>query len=143
MSPALENVTNDFLFPVCQLNPVAVADYPAYSEELAPELILPKHLDQDEINDLIEERYRPRRGTKIGGYPSFIQDAWYPTCKECKQNVEFIFQLATGESIDTVTENEYPHWSDHGLTIGDLGNIYAYVCKRCRPNDILTYWDCY
>lgn len=35
------------------------------------------------------------------------------------------------------------NWSPHHIMIGDLGNIYFYVCKSCGETSIESYWDCY
>ena len=29
----------------------------------------------------------------------------------------------------------------HGIMIGDVGNIYYFVCKKCGENTIEPYWD--
>lgn len=132
-----------YSFPSCQFDPVKVDDYPNYEEGLYPAVEPVAGIGDDELDEMLTDHFSPRHGTKIGGYPAFTQSPWYPSCPTCKKSTDFIFQLASGESIDAHTENKYPNWSDHGITIGDLGNIYAYVCKQCDPTKVLTYWDCY
>lgn len=136
------NKSSDSSLPHCQFHPVIVKDYPNDEEEDYPEVNLQNEIEEEELDKLLDY-FAPRNGTKIGGYPSFTQSPWHPDCLNCGKPTEFIFQLASGESIDANTENEYPHWSDHGITIGDLGNLYAYVCKACEPTNVITYWDCY
>ncbi|KAB2915204.1 MAG: DUF1963 domain-containing protein [Bacteroidetes bacterium] len=112
---------------------------------------VPDHADcwAKEINDIEKkygyeatEKYHPVIGTKSGGYPSWQQYPQYPVCN-CGKTKDFFFQLSSEDVEDGV---KYPpsdlNWSAHKIMIGDLGNIYFFVCKSCGYESIETNWDC-
>jgi hypothetical protein len=88
------------------------------------------------------DKYSAINRTKFGGYPSFTQSPFYPTCT-CGKTKEFFFQLSS-EDLEEGVEFPPPSnkWSAHGIMIGDVGNVYFYVCKSCGPESIESYWDC-
>lgn len=57
----------------------------------------------------------PISHSQIGGYPTWYQDAEYPTCLECNQLMKFIGQLDQGD-IEEFGE----------------GVIYAFLCNSCQ-----------
>ncbi len=61
-------------------------------------------------------RYITDRGiSQIGGYPTWEQDARFPTCPICRRLMPFIGQL---------------HWTD--IEEFGAGTTYAYYCRDCR-----------
>lgn len=92
---------------------------------------------EPKLNEL-ETVMTAKKASKIGGYAAWQQTLQQPRC-QCGQPMEFIFQLSSQEPHHSGDDGE---WSDHGLMIGDLGNIYFFVCKACGPRSLVTRWDC-
>ncbi len=128
--------------PNCYLKPLKVFDYPYYDEYDNKDLKKLSDNFKEKLADNQLERYVAKPHTKIGGYPGFIQNVFYPKCT-CGRIKEFLFQLS---SDDTDEKSKYKngtiHWSDHGIMIGDVGNIYYYICTNCGEKSIESYWDC-
>lgn len=74
---------------------------------------------------VVEQHYPNASGTKIGGFASWQQGGFPIEC-DCGRKKKFVFQLASG-------------WID---IIGDDGNLYFFVCKRCGEDSLVTTWDC-
>jgi len=53
--------------------------------------------------------------SQFGGFPTWVQQADYPSCPECQQTMLFVGQLS---SIDLVSESE--------------GIFYAFLCTACN-----------
>lgn len=140
--PIVDNPNLDPQVPDCLFKPVETHDYPNYDEYPIKEWdALEKKLGEQLIEVFIEN-YTARIGTKFNGYPSWTQYPDYPKCS-CGRIKEFFFQLSSDDSQDG---QEYPpppdQWSPHGIMIGDVGNIYFFVCKECGEKSIETNWDC-
>lgn len=75
--------------------------------------------------------------SKFGGIPNLSGFGTYPYCDCCSTPLNFDDQEEG--VIDPVPDK----WSPHHIMIGDLGNIYFYVCKNCGENSIESYWDCH
>jgi len=127
--------------PDCPLNPAAVADFPNY-EDFDNVITDIEHKFGETFSDLFIDEFSPIQRTKSGGYPSFTQSSHYPICS-CGQQKEFFFQLSSEDTEPHVTNPVPDNWSPHGIMIGDLGNIYFYVCPKCGEKSIESYWDCY
>lgn len=137
----------------CIFRPARIDDYPELQELW--ELIDPeKHPDLAELSqqlsdsgnwsklkkqlDELETVMTAKKGCKIGGYPSWQQSVQHQQC-DCGMKMDFFFQLASQEPNHARRKKS---WSEHGLMIGDLGNIYFFICSKCGPQSITTSWDC-
>lgn len=127
--------------PDCFLKPVELTDFPTY-EEYADEMNSIEKVYGETMYDYFMDVYCAEQRTKIGGYPSFAQSSHYPLCS-CGKQKEFFFQLSSDDQEEGVIDPAPDQWSPHHIMIGDLGNIYFYVCKNCGENSIESYWDCY
>jgi hypothetical protein len=129
--------------PDCYLKPKAEEDFPNYDDFEGEEFSAIEEKFGNDFSELFMETYAAINHTKLGGYPSFTQYPFHPTCS-CGKRKDFFFQLSSEDLEEGV---EYPpppnKWSAHGIMIGDAGNLYFYVCKSCGPQTIETYWDCY
>jgi hypothetical protein len=56
------------------------------------------------------------RKSRLGGKPAWIQGEETPDCPRCKTAMSFALQLA----------------SDRGISYGDVGILYAFVCGDCE-----------
>ena len=129
--------------PDCYLNAIATDDFPNYDDFEGDDFVGLEKKFGNEFAELFMDKYAAIQSTKFGGYPSYIQSPQYPTCT-CGNTKEFFFQLSS-EDVEDGTELPPPadQWSSHGIMIGDVGNIYYYVCKSCGQKTIETNWDCY
>ncbi|SUA50259.1 Uncharacterised protein [Paenibacillus thiaminolyticus] len=67
---------------------------------------------------------------RIGGMPSWIQDAQYPSCPECRETMAFIAQL----------DSDLP-LADGGEWMWGSGGIgYLFWCDCCKVSGHL--WQC-
>lgn len=79
-------------------------------------------------------------GTKLLGYPQWIQDDDTPECESCGERMRLLLTCASQEDVDN------PVWSaarlhasrdkyenPHGMQWGDVGNAYLFYCVRCKP----------
>ncbi|HEY8928697.1 MAG TPA: DUF1963 domain-containing protein [Mucilaginibacter sp.] len=137
--PAREN--DESPVPDCKLNPERITDYPVY-EDFGDVINDIEYKFGESFGDLFIDEFHAVQRTKIGGYPSFTQAPDYPKCK-CGKEKEFFFQLSSEDTEPHVTKPGPDDWSPHGIMIGDVGNIYYYVCKGCGEESIESYWDCY
>lgn len=128
--------------PDCFLKPVRLNDFPDYydyeEEDLAK---LSEGFRMDLADEFLDE-FLTQPFTKLGGYPAFIQDPFYPTCK-CGRIKHFLFQLSSEDPENEGRSYENNgNWSAHKIMIGDAGNIYYYICTHCGEKSIESYWDC-
>lgn len=129
--------------PDCYLKPLKFFDYPCYDNYKDKDLANLDNNFKFKLADHQIQKYITKPDTKIGGYPNFIQNSYYPKCK-CGRTKEFLFQLSSDDR-DNRNEIKYSgqiHWSDHGIMIGDVGNIYYYICLHCGAKSMESYWDC-
>lgn len=124
--------------PDCYFKPITVTDFPNFDEYTDNEWepFIEKY--SDDLIDLFIEEYSAKIGTKFNGYPSWTQNSNYPTCF-CGKVKEFFFQLSSEDR----QEGQDDQWSPHGIMIGDVGNIYFFVCRDCGEKSIETNWDCF
>ena len=115
----------------CSFSPYKTKDLPKY-DDLADDILeyINEKLD-DDVSYEFETCFIQYTGTKIGGYPSFTQGTHFPVCSSCGKEKELFFQLGSDDD-----------GSSHGIMIGDVGNIYYFVCKDCGPETVEPYWDC-
>lgn len=85
-------------------------------------------------------------GTKVGGYPDWVQDRYYPRC-ECGEEMEHLLSFASLE-YDGATWGRWVPIEDRpildatghraqdpvncatGCMFGDCGNMYVFVCRK-------------
>ncbi len=126
--------------PDCYLKPVTVSDYPMY-DDYGDELNEMESIYGENLHEFYLDNHETIQRTKIGGWPSFTQAANYPVC-ECGMNKVFFFQLSSDDPEDKIENPKANHFSPHHIMIGDLGNIYYYVCQNCGEKSVESYWDC-
>jgi uncharacterized protein YwqG len=127
----------------CVLQPQQQDDYPNFDDFADDEFYQIQKQFGDKLADTFMERYSAIQRTKLNGYPSFTQGPYYPQCS-CGNTKTFFFQLASEDPEDGASNPPAPNqWSAHGIMMGDVGNIYYFVCKSCGVDSIESYWDCY
>lgn len=63
---------------------------------------------------------------RVGGHPTWVQDAEYLSCPKCKETARFLLQIDSG--------------LDGGWMWGDAGILYVFWCDRCRWSG--QHWQC-
>jgi uncharacterized protein YwqG len=139
--PEADRTELEDLVPDCMLHPEKQADYPHY-EDFDTVINDIEAMYGEKLGEAFMEKFGAIQKTKSGGYPSFTQGSFYPACS-CGQPKEFFFQLSSDDTVDGPKSLQGDDWSPHGIMIGDVGNIYFYVCRSCGESSIETYWDCY
>lgn len=130
----------------CQFIPERVQEYP-HIEDLPGEL-------QERIRDWQKTdaaagysyhyHLSVAPGTKIGGHVHWVQAPDVPICASCQQQMEHLLTIASrewdGESWRTWRPLEeepladgVPRYDgqDAGLLLGDAGDMYVFICRRC------------
>jgi uncharacterized protein YwqG len=138
--PGSKGSTNDPVVASCAISPKAMDDLPNYDDYPEDEPGIAEKFG-DELDEYFTDEHGPVTATKFGGWPSFTQSPLYPMCS-CGQVKEFFFQLSSEDGIQVDGQPEAEGWSPHGLMMGDVGNIYFFVCKTCGPSSIESYFDC-
>jgi len=148
----------DERIPECRFHPLLTIDYPSgggddvrewwgevYERMYRRQLVYGGEATRAALEDF-QYRVHARDGTKIGGFAAWRQGEDYATCT-CGRRKQFIFQIASNDADDP-DRSEPPRplgqrsWSDHGIMIGDLGNIYFQACPACGPPTLEWTWDC-
>lgn len=96
-------------------------------------------------------------GTKVNGYPDWVQDTHYPRCN-CGAEMEHLLSFGSWEwdggnwgrwvAIEDrpilsagFREQESVHRA-HGCTFGDAGRMYVFVCRNHREPHIRAFMQC-
>lgn len=129
--------------PNCYLKPTEKFDFPNYDDFNEEDFVEMEKKFGEEFYEEFIDKYNAIPNTKLWGYPSFTQSPFYPECN-CGKTKDFLFQLSSEDTEDGIESPLYPNnWSSHGIMIGDVGNIYYFVCKDCGEKSIESYWDCF
>lgn len=127
--------------PDCSFNPIRTIDYPHFEEQSEKwEKFEEKYIEDIDIIDEFMSKYQPKIGTKINGFPDWVDTPDYPVCS-CGNRKEFFFQLSSEEE----EEGEEPpvEWPPYAAVIGESGNLYFFVCKKCGAGSIESRWEFY
>lgn len=105
------------------------ADYPdCYLGTEDPTMMNGIVFDNDEGDFLLNEQEMYVSGTKLAGWPTWIQNYEYPNCPTCNQPMhQFVFQFAP---------EDY-----HPCTWGDYGYGYLLQCSEHKAQLALV-WQC-
>ncbi|MER5687545.1 DUF1963 domain-containing protein [Streptomyces sp. NPDC002205] len=154
---------NDYLPNPCVLHPERVTDYPNWDlpEGVADAL-------EDRFEQLEEEtgwsywsHLSVSDGIKVGGYPTWTQDPFWPTCPTCNQRMDHLLTInssefdgeswrtwlpiedtpATGTIWDLPYEERTRIQRPPGLMLGDMGGIYLFECLRCPDRPFAYHSD--
>jgi hypothetical protein len=96
-------------------------------------------------------------GTKVGGFPLWIQDVWYPSCQRGHE-MEHLLTIASSEFDGGTWWRWLPAEERHvwagppsarmavqaatDLMFGDEGNFYVFVCRVCDELPIRASVQC-
>ena len=127
------------------------------SEVLADAIKSIAEFDFDDPETLYQYWLSVADGTKVKGYPNWIQGPETPQCK-CRAEMEYLLTVASAE-FDGGTwgrwlaEEERHVWGASyevrnavqgaaGLMLGDMGNINFFICHKCDGWPIASVFQC-
>ena len=128
-----------------------------FSEVLAKAIESIADFDFDAPETLYQYWLSVADGTKVRGYPNWIQDPETPQCK-CGAEMEYLLTIASTE-LDGGTwgrwlaEEDRHVWGASyeernavqcaaGLMLGDMGNINFFICRKCAGWPIASVFQC-
>jgi hypothetical protein len=131
----------DFIPQPCSVSPERTIDYPTGWE-------LPKELVEriggwgDANGWIYDFHLSAAPGTKVGGWPVWVQDPEWPTCPR-GHAMDHLLTVASweydGESWRTWRPPDLPDGhEDAGLMLGDAGNVYVFTCVACDDRPIAS-----
>jgi hypothetical protein len=97
-------------------------------------------------------------GTKVGGYPDWVQGPHHPQCG-CGATMEHLLSFGSWEydgltwarwlpiedrpSLTANDPNARAEASEaHGMMFGDAGNMYLFVCRKHREPHVRASMQC-
>jgi uncharacterized protein (TIGR02996 family) len=164
-------------FPkACVLYPERVTEYPDPSEHDAPRVeyddpavlaalaVLARIPERgswylpDDGSDVYQTVLGACDGTKIGGYPDWVQDPNYPRCG-CGATMEHLLSFGSREydgitwarwlPVEDRPALHFTEWRDreavgsaHGVMFGDAGNMFVFVCRAHREPHVRASMQC-
>jgi hypothetical protein len=140
-APPVDPVTadEDFIPNLCSVSPEQTIDYPDWSE-LSEELR--QHIEAWEQDSGWSYAYHlgAAPGTKVGGWPEWMQDPEWPTCPR-GHPMDHLLTIASWE-YDAESQRTWkpPDLADGdaGLTLGDAGDVYIFICVTCDDRPIAS-----
>ena len=146
----------------CVVHPERVVEYP-HSEQ-------PSFSDLPGALDERVRRWQQRRkwlywaalstapGTKVGGYPRWIQGPEWPVCG-CGRRMGHLLTIASDEfgpqgrwlpledrDDPSITRPrrimDRDAWAPHGLMLGDVGSLYLFTCTTCTERPLAGTMQC-
>ncbi len=123
----------------CALRLQTESELPSYQDLGTAELAA---LEAELDDAAIDAQWRPREGSKVGGYPAFIQDNEHPACNQCRQPMQFLLQICSDERQPPRSADVAPfEFAPHELMLGDLGTAYFFACHACAPQVVDTVFQ--
>jgi hypothetical protein len=140
-APLLDPVTadEDFIPHPCSVSPEQTIDYPDWWE-LSEELR--QRIEAWERDSGWSYAYHlgAAPGTKVGGWPDWIQDPEWPTCPG-GHPMDHLLTIASWE-YDAESQGTWKppdlEDGDAGLTLGDAGDVYMFTCVTCNDRPIAS-----
>ncbi|MFJ4920612.1 DUF1963 domain-containing protein [Streptomyces sp. NPDC088725] len=162
--PRPEGADEDYLPDPCVLHPERVSEYPSWDlpDDVAEALEERFAQVEEETGWSYWSHLAVADGVKAGGYPTWTQDPCWPDCAGCGRRMDHLLTVNSaefdGESWRTWlpvedTPDSGTIWdlpfedrsriqSPPGLTLGDMGGIYLFVCLHCPDRPFASHSDC-
>lgn len=169
--PAPGNHEEHYVPVPCVLNPERVTEFPSirtFAKALAATIKASPALKQAADADpdwkhgdaavLYQYWLSVAPGTKVNGYPAWIQDPDPPQCS-CGKQMEYLLTVDSGECDGGTWGRWLPQEDRHlwagndpderlraiqptELLLGDCGNIHYFICRSCEGCPVWTVFQC-
>lgn len=140
-APPVDPVTadEDFIPQPCSVSPEQTVDYPDWSE-LSEELQQRIEAWERDSGWIYAYHLGAAPGTKVGGWPEWMQDPEWPTCPR-GHPMDHLLTIASWE-YDAESQRTWkpPDLADGnaGLMLGDAGDVYIFTCLACSDRPIAS-----
>ncbi|GFE70632.1 DUF1963 domain-containing protein [Chroococcus sp. FPU101] len=130
-----------------------IADYyPKLDEALESSKALKKaiasipDLDYDEPSDVYQDLLSTADGTKVGGYPNWVQDP------EAPEDMEYLLTIASCECDEAtclrwLPKEDRDNWDESvtnaaNLMLGDMGNVNVFINRQHEDYPVVGIFQC-
>jgi hypothetical protein len=123
-----------------------VVDHPPTDAAFMDYVPVPCRLFPERVTEY-ERLLSAAPGTKVGGYPRWVQGDESPACPSCRWGMDHLLTAASDEwdgaswarwmpleerpVRDGRAISEVGYYRAAGLKFADLGSVYLFVCRRC------------
>jgi hypothetical protein len=161
--PRPSGASGDYLPNPCVVHPERVTDYPSWDLPQDTWKALEPRFKQLKAETGWSYQYHlsVSDGTKVGGYPTWTQDPYWPGCPGCGQRMAHLLTIdsaefngqswrtwlpvedtpGTGTILDLPYEERTRIQRPHGLMLGDMGGMYLFECLRCPDRPFAYHSD--
>ena len=84
-------------------------------------------------------------GTKVGGWPGFCQDPFWPECEECGQRTEHLLTVSDCENVADSGDRWVPRCANPGAVPDGIdfchGAMQLFYCARCPDLPHFQWYD--
>jgi hypothetical protein len=171
-SPVVDRKSDEYWPAPCILSPERIVEYPAlFQLDIENPDLRAKLEESDALQEIVaslEGAYEEVRtiysywlsvaeGTKVGGYPHWIQDPEWPQC-ECGARMQYLLTVSSAEWDGGNWNRWLPAEDRHvrsarydirirvqcaaNLMLGDMGNINYFICRNCPGCSIEGIFQC-
>jgi hypothetical protein len=109
------------------------------------------------VSNLYERELSVADGTKVGGYVGWVQGPEVPKCR-CGRTMEHLLTIASSECHGAnwrrwLAEEDRHLWgkawktvqqaiSAPEITLGDVGKLYLFICRKCKDWPLRSVFQC-
>ncbi|WP_234444702.1 DUF1963 domain-containing protein [Streptomyces sp. NRRL F-525] len=127
-APQQGEYDEEFVPTPCTVSPTAVIEYPNWDLPQGLQQALRPRIEELEARFGMEYTlFACALQNKVGGYPAWNQPPDWPLCAR-GHRMEHLLSVTAEEDLD--------------MTMGDLGGIYIFVCRRCPELPYAHRYDC-
>lgn len=162
---AHEEAPDHYLPDPCVVHPERVVEYPSYDlpAEVRDQIRTTVNRVEEETGWHYDYDLSVAPGIKVGGYPSWTQTPYWPTCGCGTGMVHLLtvasWELSRGDDRRWIPLEDRPAmegwgfdspdghpWraiqNPAGIMLGDVGGIYLFVCPSCPDRPFDHCFDC-
>lgn len=162
--PTVSTAPEDSIPDPCVLHPEPVIEYPSWDMPDDLRAALRERLEDMEARTgwMYHYHLADAPGIKLGGFPSWTQEPWWPECPRCGQTMEHLLTVSsweydgeswrswlptedrdseTGQERRDPAGNRAAH-NPANVMFGDAGGVYIFQCSTCPDRPVEHHWDC-